>query len=383
MSDTSRVQLAYIAEDTFGTAQSGSHLQTLRYTGESLRQTHTVVRSNEIRADRQVPSVRRSRVEAAGSINGELSYGTWDDFLLAALQASTWAAGVTVGPLTTLAAVASGNKITDSGAGLAGLTAGAWISVSGFSTAANNGFFKISSVAAGEIVLTGGTLADEVAGASVTIVQGGAIANGTTLTSYNLEKTFADLTNELALLLGMAPSGLTLTVPQDGVITVAFDFMGVCEESLAASGGSGYDAAPTTPVMTSRDVTNLLEDQAAMGITGFSLRLNNNLRTRLECGATGVTGLGAGTIDLTGTLQAYYTSKTLYDKYLDDTASKLALALTDPAGNQYVLDLPQVKFSGGQRVAGGPNGDVLADMQWEAYLGAGASMLTITRWPAA
>jgi hypothetical protein len=382
MSDTSRVQLSFVAESAFATEKTGSNLQILRYTGESLRQTQTVVRSNEIRADRQVPSVRRSRVEAAGTINGELSYGTWDDFLMAALQASAWGAPVTVGPAVTIAAAATGNKFTDSGAGLNVFGVGEWVHVSGFTTAANNGFFKIESKAAGEIVVTGATLVDEVAGDNVTIVQGGSIANGTTLTTYNLEKKFGDLPNELALLLGMAPSGLTLTVPQDGVITVGFDFMGSSEKSITATKGTGYDAATTAEIMTARDLVNLLENQAAMGITGFSLRLNNNLGTRLQCGSTGVTGLRSGTIDLTGTLQAYYTSKDLYDKYLNDTASKLALALRDPAGNKYVLDLPQVKLSGGQRVAGGPNGDVLADMQFEAYLGAGSATMKIARFAA-
>lgn len=383
MSDTSRVQLAYIAESAYGGVKSAAKLTKLRFQSENLRQTSSVVRSNEIRSDRMIPSVRRSRVEAAGSVNGELSYGTWDDFLMAALQASVWQAPVTIGPLTTLACVATGNKITDSGSGLAGLTAGAWVFVTGFTTPANNGFKKLVTKAAGEIALSGGTLVDEVAGDSVTIVQGGYIANGTTLTSYNLEKTFADLANEMSLLVGMAPSGLTLNVPQDGVIGVAFDFIGASEDSISASNGNGYNDANTNPTFTSRDVTSLLENQTALGITAATLKLNNNLRTRLQVGSAGVVSVGSGTLDITGTLQCYYSTKTLYDKFLDETATSIALALTDPFGNKYVFDIPAVKITSGQRVAGGPSADVMADMEFQAYLGASeTAMIRVARFAA-
>jgi len=240
--------------------------------------------------------------------------------------------------------------------------------VTGFTTPANNGLKKIVTKAAGEITVSGGTLVDEEAGDSVTIKQFGYINEGTTLTSYNIEKTYADLTTDLALLVGMAPSGMGLTIPQDGVVTVNFDFMGVSEDSITASNGNGYNEATTTPIFTARDLAAALEDQESMGIVDLSFKLNNNLRTRLECGSAGVASLGSGNVELTGTLTAYYKSKTLYDKFVDETATSIAAHLADTAGNRYVFEFPQVKLTGGQRVAGGPNADVMAEMQWEAEM---------------
>jgi hypothetical protein len=383
MSDTSRVQLAYVAESSFASPKSGSALQVLRYQSENLRQTSSVTKSNEIRADRMISGVRRSRVEAAGSINGELSYGTWDDLLLAALQASAWAESVSLAGKTTIAAVATGNKYTDSASGMAVFAAGQWVYVSGFTTPANNGLRKIVSQAAGEIAVSGGILADEVAGDSVTITQGASIANGTTLTTFNIEKTFADLTAELALLVGLSPSGFTLTIPQDGVVTIAFDFVGASESSIAASNGNAYTKATVSQIFTARDLTSVLENNAAMGVTAASIKLNNNLRTKLQAGPTGVIGLGSGTVDVSGTIQAYYTTKAIYEKFLNDTASSVALALVDPAGNKYVFEVPAVKYGNGQRVAGGPNGDVMADMEFTGYLGATeAAMVRVARFAA-
>ena len=85
MSDTSRVQLAYVAESSFGVQETGSNLQILRITGESLKQDVASSQSNEIRSDRQIASIRRSRITASGGVNFELSYGTYDALLAAAL----------------------------------------------------------------------------------------------------------------------------------------------------------------------------------------------------------------------------------------------------------------------------------------------------------
>ena len=365
MADTNRTKLAFIAEEDFATAVSGSNLQTLRITGESLAQSAGSTQSGEIRSDRQVSSIRHSRIEAAGAINFELSYGTYDALLAAALLDSAWGAPVAVAPAATVSAVVSGNKFTGT---FAAPTAGEWIKVSGFATAANNGYFKVVTASTSEITVSGGTLVNEADKAGVTIVQGGSIVNGTSLSTFNIERTYEDLDEELALFLGMGINTLSLNVPTEGMVTGSLGFMGSKETSRTASAGSGYDAASTTEPFTALDVSDLLENQASQSILAFTLNLNNNLRTRVVVGASGVASLGSGRVDLSGTLQVYFESKTLFDKYLNETASALAMVLADAAGNAMIFDLPQVKYTSGQRVATGPNGDVVADLGWGAYM---------------
>ena len=136
MSDTNRTQLAYIAESTWGTQVTGSALQLLRITGESLKQESSMSESGEIRSDRQVSDIRRTRIQASGGFNFELSYGTYDDFLAAALQAAAWGTAETV-TASTISFAASGNTISDSGSGFGSLVANQWVKISGASTAAN------------------------------------------------------------------------------------------------------------------------------------------------------------------------------------------------------------------------------------------------------
>lgn len=382
-SDTSRVQLAYVAETAFATQKTGSNLQILRFTGESLKQDVSASQSNEIRSDRQITSIRRSRLTASGGINFELSYGTYDALLAAALLDDAWGAAVAVITSGTVSAVASGNKFT-AAAWTNAATAGEWIKVSGFANAANNGYFKVVSKTATDIVVSGGTLVNEADKTGVSITQGGSIVNGTDLTTFNIERTYSDLTTELALFLGMAINSLSLSVPVEGEITGSLDFMGSSESSEAASGGSGYNAATTTEHLTALDVESLLENQAAMSIRGFTLSLNNNLRQRAVVGSSGVLSIGTGRCIVSGTLEAYYASKAIFDKFLNETASALAMVLEDPAGNAYIIDCPAVKYTAGQRPAGAADADVVATLSWAAYAHATEDVtIRIARFPVA
>jgi len=381
MSDTSRVQLAYVAESSFGVQETGSNLQILRITGESLKQDVASSQSNEIRSDRQIASIRRSRITASGGVNFELSYGTYDALLAAALLDSAWGSPVTVCSSATVSAAATGNKFTGT---FTAPTAGEWIKVSGFTNAANNGYFKVVAASTSEITVSGGTLVDEASATGISIVQGGSIVNGTSLSTFNLERTYADLSSELSLFLGMAINGLSLNVPVEGEITGGLEFLGSSESSETASGGTGYDPATQTEHMTALDVQNLLENQAAMSIRAFTLNLNNNLRQRAIVGSSGVLSIGTGRCIVSGTLEAYYASKTIYDKYLNGTATALALLLQDPAGNGYIIDLPAVKYTAGQRVAGGPDGDVMVPLSWAAHAHATENVtIRIVRFPVA
>lgn len=83
--DTSTVIIGAVKETTWGVTPA-SALQLIRLTGESLGFNISNVTSNEIAPDPQVRDLIQTDAEAAGSINFELSYGSFDDFLAAALR---------------------------------------------------------------------------------------------------------------------------------------------------------------------------------------------------------------------------------------------------------------------------------------------------------
>lgn len=368
MSDANRVQLSYVTESTYGTHPGGT-LQILRMTGESLAPDVNYIASNELRSDRQRGDYVLNDYAASGTINGELSYSTYSDFFLQAFQASAWGSPVIVAEDdTAVAAVTSGNKFTHATGWDNNPTVGTWIKVSGFATAANNGHFKVVSRTSTEIVVSGGTLVDESAGPSVDVTQGGFIANGTTQKSMSIERYYGDLSSEYVNYLGCVIDTMALSLNEDGIITINWGILAKSEASASSSSGSGYGAATTNPVMNS--ITNVLaiqENLTSYGVKTFTLNLSNNLRKRKQIATLGSVSIGAGTVDVTGNITSYYTSKAIVDKLLGDTVSNIVLILQDSANSSYVFDIPQIKYTRGRRVGGGINTDVLQEMEWAGY----------------
>ena len=81
----SRHNLAYVAESTFGTTPSTPGFQNLRHTGTTLGLSKDAIESEELRDDRQIAHFRHGNKNVSGDVNIELSYGTFDDFIEAAL----------------------------------------------------------------------------------------------------------------------------------------------------------------------------------------------------------------------------------------------------------------------------------------------------------
>src|SRR6185295_9766640 len=158
MSDSNRVNVAYVKETTYGVTPSGPPtLKNLRFTSESLAQENTTVTSQEIRADRQVADLLRTGISVPGDLNFEFSYGAFDEwfdwalmddlgFGVGANAAVTIAAGpsytVTVPAGVYTITRAAGSFVTD------GLLVNHWIEIRNFNDSGNNGYFKLATVTA-------------------------------------------------------------------------------------------------------------------------------------------------------------------------------------------------------------------------------------------
>jgi len=345
-------------------------MKDLRFTSESLGQDTDTAESDEVRDDRQLVDVVRTSIRAGGDINFELSYNAFDDLLKAALCSADWSTEVE-DTNTTHSMDDSDNSINDSGNGYItnGFAANQWVEIRGFSESANNGYFKIVSVAAGKMVLAGGTVVTEAAGDSVTITMGPQILNGVVGRSFSIERQYSDLTTTYALYTGMMVDTLSLDITAERIMTGTMGFMGKSETSEATSLSLGTaKAAPTKEVMTTvEDVEGVLENMTSVGITAFTLALANNLRGRVQVGTLGPISVGKGRIGVSGTLQMYFATATIMDKYLGFDSSSLSIKIEDTAGNVYIIDMPRVKYTSGRRVAGGANTDIIADMAFSAY----------------
>ena len=377
MSDSNRVGLAYLEESSWGVIPS-SAMTTLRYTGESLGFAIDNAVSDEIRSDRQVTDLIQTGASAAGDINFELSATTYNDFLRAALYSSGWT-GVGTGATTTITSGATGsnldftlasagNTITLGSGVTHGIVPGQWIKLTG--STSDDGYHKVTAVATNALTvesITGDEVLDETDAATIT---GSSIINGTTETSFVLEKDFTDIT-KFMYFTGMVPNNMNLSFQADSIATGSFSFMGKTSDTANATQGTGAaNAATTTEVMnTPTNVSQIRENGTAMTslfVQNLDISLANNLRGISAIGTLGYADMGTGRCEVTGSMSVYLSDMALYDKFQDATSTSLELTIADSAGNAYIVSMDNVEFTDGTVVSSGPNADVTVDLSYQA-----------------
>ena len=369
--DANRVGIKYRQMTGFDDLGSDT-VYDLRYTSESLKQTTDSASSDEIRSDRQRSDIIRTDIRAEGDINFELSYAEYDPFLVAALQSADW-------DNTNVAMAATADAVFTHSSSTIALDSGVWtnqpkvgdlIKVSGADEAANNGVFTVVTVPTTGSVTVKEAVTEDIADAGVTVVKGDLIKNGTTEKFFAIQKTYNDVDGATDLydyFDNMVVDSMSLSIEPGSILTGGFSFMGSKAASDSTLGSA--TVSTTNPVTNAVDnVPVVSENQASItGVTQIALTIGNNTRARSEIGRLGSAEPGSGTIDVTGTLQMYLASDAQIDKYLAWTTTSLCWAVRDNDGNGYTFCLPEVKFTDGQRLAGGINTDVIAELSFTAF----------------
>lgn len=206
--DTNRMLMALLAESTWGTTPGSGTPDTLRFKAQGLDPNIRTTRSEEIRNDRMTADLALVDSEPSGSLGVEMSYGNADSLIEAALFGD-WTNMPRKYNATADSSITQVTDTTDTFAVDAGGTsfkAGHLVKTSGFTNAANNGIFKVSSSTATTVVVAGTpALTDEAAppsGAEIKVVglegaSGDIVATtsgGNALTSTALDFTTLGLT---------------------------------------------------------------------------------------------------------------------------------------------------------------------------------------------
>lgn len=370
MSDSSQAQAYYVEENNWGETPSGAEMQELRMTGEELGQSTDTTVSEEIREDRQNTDVLRTNLTAEGSIDIEVSHEAYNDLIAGAMMAD-WSNPIGISA-TDIGVDGPNDQFTSpSGSGTdftaENISVGQWIKVDGFSNSDNNGYFRVSSIAEDALGVEFSTLTDEASGPTVTI-DGKSIANGTTEKSFSLEKFFSDV-GEYVAFRGMRVGTFGLTVETESILTGSFGFQGKKAEALGSSIGSSIASAPQKKVMNAIDnISNVREggSLASAGFSSFSFEMDNALRPQTEIGELGAREIGLGTVEVTGSLSAYFESRDLYEKYLNFTETDFYFLAEGNAGNAYMFSFPRFNFTDGNVVASGRDEDVMTELDFTA-----------------
>ncbi len=159
--ESNRVVVRVVAEDPacWAVTPTASDTKTreLRITSSSLAAAKETAVSNEIRADRMVPSIIEVAAMTEGDIEGEFSAGTHDDFMQAFLLGE-WTRPMTFDKFSgTIVSFTDTDEVTITGADYRKYFAvGQRVKTEGFLNALNNNYWTIATLAftAGNTVIT-------------------------------------------------------------------------------------------------------------------------------------------------------------------------------------------------------------------------------------
>lgn len=353
-------RVAYKAETTWGTAAGTSGAQYLRRVSSSLGLKKQTYQSNEIRRDYQRNDMRHGVRSVEGSIAGELSAGTYEDLMAAAVRKVFAAVSAITGLSITIAASGSnftvargsGSWITDGvkAGDIVRLTAGSFTAAN-----LNNNLLVLSLVAATLTVrvLNGTALTAEGPISSATLAVTGkktmVPTTSHTDTSFTIEHWFEDIAQS-EYFTGCKVNEMNIALPPTGLATVEFGFMG----KDVVTGTSQYFSTPTAETSTGAlaAVNGMLLVQGAVValLTGLTMSLKGNLSAEPVVGQNTYAAITEGRVIVDGQCTALFQDATLRDYFLNETEVALTAVLSASSANAadfIAFTLPRVKFGDG------------------------------------
>jgi hypothetical protein len=288
-----------------------------------------------------------------------------------------------------VATITNGNALTSTVLDFTtlGISVGEWVKVGdgdhgscSFATAANNGFCRVSAVAAHRLSfdrVPTGWAADTGTGLTLRVFTGDFLTNASTKLSNTIERQYLDHSPvDYEYFTGMTLNTLAVDAKPQAIATYTKNYIGKSASitSTRASGATDI-AAPTYGVLnTSSNVGRIgFNGSTVTGpnfVLGASFNINNNIRAQTAIGSLGAVGTGNGEFTVTGKLQTYFGDPTVYNQILNNTQVSFDMRLGRADGNRETLlfDFPAIKLSSGAPSVSGKNQDVTIDAAFTAFM---------------
>jgi hypothetical protein len=350
-------RVAYKVESAWGTAPGTSGAQVLRRVMSDLSLKKQTYESNEVNTHYQRVDFRHGIRSVEGSLNGELSPGTYKDFMAAAVRRAFTT--VTAMPTLSITIAGSGPTYTvarGSGSFLTdGVKAGHVVRLTAGSFNAanlNKNLLVVSLVAATLTVmpLNGVALVAEGPIASATVSVPGKVTyaptTGHTDLSYAIEHWHSDVALS-ELFLGCKVDQMDIGLPATGMSTLGMRFIG--KDVTVA--GSAYYLTPTvetsTGILAAVNGLLLAQGGAVAVLTGLDISIRNNMNAVPVVGSNTYADIAEGRFVVDGRVTALFENATIRDYFLNETEVSLVAALSasgSAAADFVAFTLPRVKF---------------------------------------
>lgn len=352
-------QIAIKEETTYGVVPSASGAQLLRRVDFPMNLSKDAFQSNEIRPDLQALDERHGVRRVSGTLNGELSPGSYAPYLGALLKRDFAAKTAIAGLSITIAASASlwtltratGSWITDGvrlGMGVR-LTAGTFNAAN-----LNKNMFVVgvTALALTVSVMNGTALVAEGPIASATLSVPGKVTfvptTGHTDKSYSVEEWFAD--NSLSQVYsGVKFTSAAIQLPPTGLATIGLSALG---QDLKVRGVTRYFTSPTAASSSGivAAVNGILRvgAQTLASVTGLNFTIDANFTGDPVVGSNVVPTQFAGRVRVSGQFTAYLEDAVLRDLFVDEVPTSMLVVMTTdntPAADFMSFAMTRVKLN--------------------------------------
>lgn len=358
-------QVAFKKETTYATLPGASGAQLARRVDASFNLAKDTYESNEIRTDYQVADMRHGINRTTGTLNGELSPGSYSTFLASLLKRDFSVLAAETGLSITIAAAtapfytitrASGSWLTGGKkVGQVGrLTAGT------FNVANSNKNLLIVGVTALALTvmpLNGQALVAEGPIASATWTTPGRITyvpqTGHTDDSYTFEEWFNDISRG-EVYVGNKVTQASIQLPPTGLTTLSLGFAGqkLGQEPSGVRYFTSPTAAGTSGLLASVNGALVINGLAQTVITGMNFEINGNFSGDGVVGANYVPQQFPGRVRVSGQFTAYYENGDLPALFYDESEIAIAVAMStgsSAAAEFMSFALSRVKVGGAEK----------------------------------
>jgi len=173
---------------------------------------------------------------------------------------------------------------------------------------------------------------------------------GPTRRSFTIEREFADLdTPEYHRYSGCEINTLAMSISPNAMVSTTFTIVGKDIEVATTEVSGSTRNADIGNIPFDSFTGSILEGGSSIAVvTSLELNVENGLEALFSVGAPTTNRPSIGKSRVTGTLTTYFESKSLYEKFINETESSITATLEDPDGNQYTIELPRVKYNSGQ-----------------------------------
>lgn len=191
--------------------------------------------------------------------------------------------------------------------------------------------------------------------------------------SFSFETGFEDV-SEFFTADGQRIGTWAYNVSAGAILTGSFGLQGrgMARAVTTKLGDSGsYTVLDTTATPVANATTNVGKiykngSQLSTALKTISFNGNNNLRDQMAVGNKFPVGIGAGRIEFTGNVEAYFSDGDLWENFINHDFVSLNFYIQDVSSNHYEFTFPNVCFSTDTVNPAGGNQDVMENMEWMA-----------------